>query len=71
MSEQKTKKTNFFAKWFKEFKSEIKKIVWPSKKQVINNTGIVLVVIFAIGAFIFVFDLGATFGIDKLLGLKG
>lgn len=29
----------------KDIKSETKKIVWPSKKQVLNNTVVVLVVI--------------------------
>lgn len=31
-------------RFFKDMKSEAKKIVWPSKKQVINNTVVVLVV---------------------------
>ena len=30
---------------WKGFKSELKKIVWPSWKQVLKNTGIVLVII--------------------------
>lgn len=38
-------KVNFikkFARFFKDLKSEFKKIVWPTKKQVMNNTGVVL-----------------------------
>lgn len=31
-------------RFFKDMKSEGKKIVWPSKKQVMNNTVVVLVV---------------------------
>ncbi len=31
-------------KYFRDVKSEMKKVVWPSKKQIINNTVIVLVV---------------------------
>lgn len=42
-------------KFFRDQKSEVKKIVWPSKKQVINNTGIVLIAIalfaIAVGSF--------------------
>lgn len=30
-------------RFFKDLRSEFKKIVWPTKKQVINNTGVVLV----------------------------
>lgn len=39
-------KVNFFkkvARFFKELKSEFKKIVWPTRKQVLKNTGVVLV----------------------------
>lgn len=32
------------ARFFKDMRSEAKKIVWPSKKQIINNTAVVLVV---------------------------
>ncbi len=30
-------------KYFKDARSEFKKVVWPSRKQVINNTIVVLV----------------------------
>ncbi len=39
------KKVGFAAKisrFFKDLKGEMKKIVWPGKKQIINNTGIVI-----------------------------
>ena len=42
---EKAEKQSFFArigKFFRDQKSEVKKIVWPSKKQVLNNTAIVL-----------------------------
>ena len=44
------------ARFFKEMKSEAKKIVWPSKKQVINNTGIVLIVIALCGVVLWPMD---------------
>ena len=47
------------AKFFRDQKGETKKIVWPSKKQVINNTGIVIVAVamfsVVVGAFDWVF----------------
>ena len=52
-------KTNIFQRalrFFKEMKSEAKKIVWPSKKQVINNTGIVLIVIALCGVVLWPMD---------------
>ena len=45
------KKPGFIArakKFFKDIKGETKKVVWPDKKQIVNNTGIVMVVIAAV-----------------------
>ncbi len=43
-------------KGFKATKSELKKVVWPSKTQLINNTGIVIAAIVIIGLVIFGLD---------------
>ncbi|MDF3004849.1 MAG: Preprotein translocase subunit SecE [Oscillospiraceae bacterium] len=63
MAEKPEKKSIFarFSKFFRDQKSEVKKIVWPSKKQVLNNTGIVLIAVtlFAI----------MTGGFDWILGM--
>lgn len=52
------KKPGFFKKaaaYFRDLRSEFKKVTWPSRKQVINNTIVVLVVLviaaIVIGAF--------------------
>ena len=53
------KKPGFFArigKWFKELKSELKKVQWPTKKQTINNTVIVILCCIVVGICIWVFD---------------
>ena len=57
------KKENFFvragkriARWFREMRSELKKVVWPTKRQMINNTFIVLVCVLIVGICIWVFD---------------
>ncbi len=44
--------------FLKDYKSEIKKIVWPGIKDVAKNTVIVLVMCLLIGAFIWLLDLG-------------
>ena len=41
MAEEVKKKRNRGA-WFREMKSELKKVVWPDRKTVIANTGTVL-----------------------------
>ena len=43
-------------KFFKDAKAEFKKVVWPTPKQVINNTGVVLSTIIVTAAVIFCFD---------------
>ena len=62
-------KPGFFkriGKWFREMKSELKKVVWPSGKQLLNNTLVVLVSVLIVGIIVCLFDLLAGFGIDLL-----
>ncbi len=44
------------AKWFREMRSELKKVVWPTPKQVVNNTLIVIAAVLLMGVIIFCFD---------------
>ena len=53
------KKEGFFARVGKSFnatKSELKKVVWPTRKQLINNTGIVIAALIVVGLIIFGLD---------------
>ncbi|NLM69941.1 MAG: preprotein translocase subunit SecE [Firmicutes bacterium] len=52
-------------KYFREVRSELRKVAWPNRKEVINNTGIVLLVVVIVALFIGVVD----FLISNLLGL--
>lgn len=54
--------------FLKDYKSEIKKIVWPGVKDVAKNTAIVLVMCLIVGAFIWLLDLGIGKLIDLILG---
>ncbi len=54
------KKPNRIAKFFKDLKAEVKKIVWPTRKQVLNNTVVVLIAMAASGLFIFAVDWGLS-----------
>ena len=47
--------------------SEVKKIVWPSGKQVVNNTVITIVMCLIIGVFIWLLDLGLVSLLNLLL----
>ena len=52
------KKENKIVKWFKDLKIEFKKVVWPTKKTVINNTSVVLGVIAASAVIVGLLDQG-------------
>ena len=69
---EKQKKPSIFArigKWLKDMKSELKKVQWPSFKQTMNNTGIVILCVIVVGIFIWLFDAVAGALIEFLLGL--
>ena len=65
MAEAQKKSENKVVKFFKEVKSEMKKVAWPSRKQVVKNTLIVMAVVVLIGLFIWVLDLLFQFGLFK------
>ena len=43
--------------FLKDAKAELKKVVWPTGKQVVNNTGWVLILVIVISAIVLGFDL--------------
>ena len=57
--------------WCKETKAELKKVQWPTWKQTLNNTLIVIAFCVVVGVCIWLFDLLAAGLLDALLGLKG
>ncbi len=57
------------ARWFREMKSELKKVQWPTWKQTWNNTLTVIVCVILIGIFIWIFDWAARWVIAALLEL--
>ena len=70
------KKENWFkrtwgrvTKYFRELKSELKKVVWPSGKETMKNTGTVLLCSLVVGAFIWIFDAVAVLAVNTLIGL--
>lgn len=41
----------------KDFKAELKKVVWPTPKQLVNNTVAVITIVLVTAAIVFVLDL--------------
>ena len=68
------KKQNIFKRFFgaiarylRELRSELKKVVWPTPQQVIKNTGIVVICVLIVGVFVWLVDFVARFGVDELI----
>lgn len=61
---EKEKKPGFFARIsrsFRDIRGEMKKVVWPTKKQVVNNTLVVMAAVAISAVFIG--------GLDSILGV--
>lgn len=72
-SDKKDKKKNVFARiggWFKDLKKEFSKVVWPTKKKVINNTIVVLLVVLIGSVLIGLIDSGLLKLMQFLMGLS-
>lgn len=70
----KDKKPGFFARvgrWFREMRSELKKVSWPSAKDTMKNVGTVIACVIIVGVFIWIFDWLTHAVIDALLNLFG
>ena len=68
---KKEKKPNPVLRWFKDLRGELKKVTWPSAKDVIKNVGIVIVCVLVVGVCIWVFDYLAHAVVGALLELFG
>ena len=72
-SGKKSDKPNVFVRmgkgakrFFKDFKGESKKIVWPDAKTVLKSTGVVILVVAIVSVVIFGIDQGLSAGITGL-----
>ena len=59
------------AKWWREMKSELKKVVWPSSKQTVNNTVVALVVMAVSAIVIWGFDEIAQLIVKTVISIAG
>ena len=64
-------KQNIFkriGKFFKDLVGEIKKIVWPTKKQILNNLIITVAMLVLVGVFVWLIDTGSSSLIKLIYG---
>ncbi len=69
--EKKSKKEN--KHFFKDFKAELKKVIWPTPRQVVNNTVAVITIVLITAVIVFALDLLFkainTYGINSIKNL--
>ena len=67
---EKSKENKVKKHFFKDFKAELKKVIWPTPKQLINNTVAVVVIVVITGVIVFALDVAFEalnkYGITKL-----
>jgi len=66
---EKKKSGNRLVGWFRGLKSELKKVTWPSKRQIVNNTWVVLVVTAVCAVAIWSFDYIAQLIVRTLIDI--
>ncbi|MBR2080227.1 MAG: preprotein translocase subunit SecE [Oscillospiraceae bacterium] len=59
------------AKWWREMKSELKKVVWPTKEQTAKNTIVALVVMAISAIVIWGFDEIAQMIVKAVISIAG
>ena len=64
------KKQGRIGRWFKDLKQELKKVVWPSRKTVVNNSIIVFAAMLGFAAYTFLLDQGFLWLFQKAIGGK-
>ncbi|MCF0126902.1 MAG: preprotein translocase subunit SecE [Clostridia bacterium] len=52
----------------KDFKAELKRVVWPTPKQLVNNTTVVITIVLLTAAIVFVLDVVFEFANKFVVG---
>jgi preprotein translocase subunit SecE len=65
---EKTKKENRLQRWWRETIGELHKVNWPTRKEALRLTWIVLIVMGVMGAILGLLDYGFTAMIGWIVG---
>ena len=57
-----------FVQYTKESIEEAKKVVWPTRKETMQSTGVIFVFVVVMAVFLWVVDWTLTLGITKIIG---
>jgi preprotein translocase subunit SecE len=64
---KRAKKVNFLTRWWRETLGELRKVTWPTPKEALSLTKVVIVVMIVMSAILGLFDQGFTRLISWLL----
>lgn len=70
-AQKENKKSGFIARlalFFRQVVAELKKVIWPNKRELINYTWVVLIFVVLMGAFIWVLDFAFGKGVLAIFG---
>lgn len=57
-SQTASKKKGKMSTYFRGVRAEMKKVIWPSKKELINYTGVVILISGIISIIVYLLDMG-------------
>ena len=60
-----------FAAFSRESWEEAKRVVWPTRKETLQTTGVVFLFVFVMAIFLWIVDAGLMWVTQKLLGTGG
>ena len=64
MAKKENKQNKHF---FKDFKAELKRVIWPTPKQLLNNTSAVVAIVLISAVLVFVLDIAFEFGNKEIV----
>ena len=70
MKERESKSKKSYLDFIGDFFSVVKKVIWPTPKQTFKNTWITLVMIFLVGTFVWIVDVGLQAGFNLIMDLS-
>ena len=57
--------------FFKDARTEVRKVVWPSRKETVQTTSIVIAMVAAVAVFLWLLDMILAWAIKALIGHGG
>lgn len=66
----KTPEKKSYMTFVSDFFKEIKKVIWPTPKVTFKNTGITLVAVILVGAYVWMIDLGLKEVLRKVMEIS-